>query len=377
MKNSSSKICTIDRNQWETLFQNALIPTMEASPVWAEGVLRNFSVPGETILAAYDQTERHSGLTAIMPMTQHSWRSGYPGTVLRTKASDFTYTGVPLIDRDYPTQAFLSLMVHGKQKYGADGVVFNNFPDDEVLANMLKEVEASGLQYHFLERRERAKLDCNQTFGSWFNHALSTKRRKEYRRLRARLNEQGKLVSETKKAHESIDSWIEQFLQIEATGWKGRRGTAIASTSTNTAFFREILPQIDKRGELVFWRLTLDGIPVAMLFSVIANDRAWLVKIAYDERYHRYSPGVLIILDATAWFLENRRVSIVDSCAQPNHPMIDHLWREKIQLADIMVSTPSTSKVKFAMLVRIEQMKRLLRGIAKAIYNKMMARKSV
>jgi hypothetical protein len=30
-------------------------------------------------------------------------------------------------------------------------------------------------------------------------------------------------------------------------------------------------------------------------------------------------------------------VAFADSCATPDHPMIDHLWRERLAMADLMI----------------------------------------
>ncbi len=371
------EINTIDDKQWDMLFRNALIPSVGAMPVWTRGIFKYFAGAKEEILVAHTIAENQKELCALMPMSVKSWTSGYPGVVLKTKFSDFTLSGTPLIHRSNSAQAFLNLMKNAAQKFTANAVIFNNAPGDGEMNKLLKKMENYGLQWHVLERRERAILFCDKNFDTWYTEALPKKKRKEYRRLRKRLGEQGKLLSESAMADESIEPWIEQFLQLEAAGWKGNRGTAIASTAANTAFFREVLPHLSQRGELVFWRLTLDGKPIAMLFALISNDRAWLVKIAYDEQYQRYSPGVLIVLDATQWLLKHKQVSMVDSCAQPNHPMIDHIWRERLKLADIMISTPGTSPKKFAALIKIEQIRRGLRRFAKSTYYKMMGRRTV
>lgn len=367
----------LDDKQWDALFQIPFVSTVGAMPIWTRGIFKYFAESGEDALLAHKVNETSQLLCALMPMSLQSWASGYPGAVLKTKSSDFTLSGTPLIHRDNPTQAFLRLIRNAKLKYGANAIIFNNCSGDGTFIKLLEEIAAFGLQWHILERRERAILFCEKDFDSWYGEAIPKKRRKEYRRLRNRLAEQGKLVSETRMADEPIEPWIEQFLLLEAAGWKGGRGTAIASTATSTAFFREILPQLSQRGELMFWRLTLDGKPLAMLFALISNDRAWLVKIAYDEHYQRYSPGVLIILDATQWFLETGKFFMVDSCAQPNHPMIDHLWRDRLKLADLIISTPETSRIKFAAFIKIEQLRRGIRRTAKSAFYKITGRRAV
>ena len=33
-----------------------------------------------------------------------------------------------------------------------------------------------------------------------------------------------------------------------------------------------------------------------------------------------------------------RRSQFADSCATPDHPMIDHLWRDRLAMADLMIA---------------------------------------
>jgi len=46
----------------------------------------------------------------------------------------------------------------------------------------------------------------------------------------------------------------------------------------------------------------------------------------------------------------------VDSCATPDHPMIDHLWRERLPIADWLVALePGTT---FGLACRLETARR-------------------
>jgi hypothetical protein len=67
---------------------------------------------------------------------------------------------------------------------------------------------------------------------------------------------------------------------------------------------------------------------------------AWFWKIAYDESAARASPGVQLTLDLTQWLLRERDRAWCDSCATPDHAMIDHIWRERLNLCDLMIALP-------------------------------------
>ena len=46
----------------------------------------------------------------------------------------------------------------------------------------------------------------------------------------------------------------------------------------------------------------------------------------------RASPGVQLLLDVTQTLLADAGIARANSCATPDHPMIDHVWRERLAL---------------------------------------------
>ena len=83
--------------------------------------------------------------------------------------------------------------------------------------------------------RRRAALACGD--GATFETPIAAKRRKEWARLKRRLMERGRLDFEWSGDPASI----EDFLRLEAAGWKGARGTALKADPERAAFAREML----------------------------------------------------------------------------------------------------------------------------------------
>ena len=81
-------------------------------------------------------------------------------------------------------------------------------------------------------------------------------------------------------------------------------------------------------GRLERLSLTLDGRPLAMLATFLSPPGAFSYKTAFAEDFARFSPGVLLQRENLA-ILERPEIAWTDSCAQADHPMIDHLWRER------------------------------------------------
>jgi hypothetical protein len=85
-----------------------------------------------------------------------------------------------------------------------------------------------------------------------------------------------------------------------------------------------------------------------------SGDTAWCWKIAYDEQHARASPGVQLMLQATKTLLAEPGLSHIDSCAAPDHPMIDHIWRERLPLADRLVRPGPDGGAAFALTRLLE-----------------------
>jgi len=99
-------------------------------------------------------------------------------------------------------------------------------------------------------------------------------------------------------------------------------------------------------------RLLIDGRPIAATIVLRSGRSAWFWKIAYDEAFARFSPGVMLSVEVTSELAEDTRLARTDSCAAANHPMIDHLWRERLPLSDRMIAVQP--QAPFALARRLE-----------------------
>jgi hypothetical protein len=84
-----------------------------------------------------------------------------------------------------------------------------------------------------------------------------------------------------------------QFLNLEASGWKGKDGGAIACNPTAVRFYENALRDASSRGHLKLQALMVSGKPVAMELGLMMNKKAYSPKVAYDEAFSRCSPGAL------------------------------------------------------------------------------------
>lgn len=174
---------------------------------------------------------------------------------------------------------------------------------------------------------------------AYLRRTLSTGVRKEHRRQRNRLGELGRLEFITVREADEVDDWMENFLLLEASGWKAREGSALRTHADQRAYVREVARNGFARGQVLLQGLFLDGQPLAMLFSFRAGTVCFAFKIAYDEAFAKYSPGVQMSLDVLAHLDTDSRVAWIDSCAEPDHSMINRLLKDRRTIQTVLVST--------------------------------------
>jgi len=207
--------------------------------------------------------------------------------------------------------------------------------------------------------RRRAALpvgpDCD------FEAGLDARRRRRSTRQRRRLAELGRLEASALEGAPGIEA----FLALERQGWKGARGSALVLDPARAAFAREMLAGFAARGALRVHSLALDGAPIAIGVALVSGDRGFYWKIAYDERFAKYSPGAQLTLDLSRRLQREPGLTLIDSCAAPGHPMVDPLWRGRINLVDLALAIRPDSERAFAAALAVDSARRSLRELAK------------
>ena len=163
--------------------------------------------------------------------------------------------------------------------------------------------------------------------------AIGKKRHKEFNRLRRRLAEAGPVTFELARSPATVALALQGSLALEAKGWKGAAGTALVQDPELRRFAETAVDALARRGQARVARLLLGSQPIACIVTLQSAGGAWCWKIAYDESLARFSPGVQAMMELTEALLADEAVAFADSCATPDHPMIDHLWRDRLAMA--------------------------------------------
>jgi CelD/BcsL family acetyltransferase involved in cellulose biosynthesis len=116
-----------------------------------------------------------------------------------------------------------------------------------------------------------------------------------------RLEEQGSVAyRRVDGGDEEVEAFLGQFFALEAAGWKGARGTAIAGDPRLVAFYRGVAHAAAREGWLALRALEVSGRPVAMHFGLLHRGVYSFPKPAYDEALAACSPGQLLFREVLA-----------------------------------------------------------------------------
>ncbi|MBO9499473.1 MAG: GNAT family N-acetyltransferase [Novosphingobium sp.] len=274
--------------------------------------------------------EADGELAGLMPVSLEDRYYGHPLPQWCNWMHGNCFLGAPLVARGLE-RAFWRALLGWADRQAGKGLFLHlaRMPLDGALDDALRAVLAEqGRPVALVHREERALLRSDLSPDAYLEAALSAKKRKELRRQFNRLAEEGTLRFERRRDAEAIAEWTEAFLWLEASGWKGKTGHAMANDRETTALLIAALEGAAERGRLERLTLSLDGAPIAMLANFLAPPGAFSFKTAFDERYARFSPGVLLQRENLA-LLDRTETDYCDSCASADHPMIDHFWRER------------------------------------------------
>ncbi|MFO6445593.1 GNAT family N-acetyltransferase [Erythrobacter sp. NE805] len=311
---------------WERLVARASEPNPFFEPWFLLPSLRGFDAAGAVRVAAWFDGGRLAGL---LPLQRSAAYYGHRVPHLCGWLHPNAFGGVPLIAAGHEEAFWRALLAHCDRHPGA--ALFAHFPllpaEGPAHAALLRVLAAEGRAHYASAEETRALLAGTSGAADYLAHALSPKKRKELRRQRNRLAEEGALTIERLEGDEDLAAWTAEFLALEAAGWKGEAGSALACAPATQALFAETLEGAAAAGRLERLALRLDGRAVAMLVNFITPPGAFSFKTAFDEAYARFSPGMLLQLENLA-LIERPGVRWADSCAAEGHPMIERLWRD-------------------------------------------------
>ena len=286
----------------------------------------------------------HSQLLGLLPLGPGNRFGRWPVPHVQNWVHHNCFLGTPLVRKGFE-QAFWEQLLTALDLSDWPGFLHINGmtiggPLDQALRVVCGDHKR---RCDLVHSEARALLQSDLSSEAYYEATVRTKKRKELRRQAKRLDELGDVTYGQYPGAEGLDQWIDEFLHLEKTGWKGANGSALDSSPRTRAFFQQALAGAAAAGQLERRDIRLDGKPLAMLVNFLSSDGGFGFKTAFDEEYSRFSPGVLLQIDNLN-FLDQPAIGWIDSCAAEHHPMIDSIWSGRRHIGRFSIELEGVSR---------------------------------
>jgi hypothetical protein len=361
-------LTSVPVSEWQALAERAIEPNGYYLPAWELAV--NASAPGRTGVAALcawgeaspnelapsqPEPDQPAKLTGLLPVVS-LWRACKIPLPALASASPYGTLCTPLLDRAHAEDAAKTLMNEAR-KAGAHALVLRDVSlNGAAMKAFASALRQEALQPVVLHSHLRACLDARREADDVLRDALSAKKLKELRRQRNRLAEHGDVRFTIARSTDEVARAVEVFLTLEASGWKGERGTALRQNQGDLGFIRNATRGLAETGQCEIVTMHAGDTPVAAAVVLRHLDRAFYFKLGIDEAFSKFSPGVQLTLDLTRHLCSDAVIATADSTASANHPMINPIWRGRLKIGDVMIplrrNDPVVSVIHVALAAR-------------------------
>ncbi len=331
------------RKQWEklqneSLYQNA---TMECS--YLTPALTHLADESVRLLVVEKCTGSETELVGLIPFETKKLY-GLPLRGIEIWKHDHSFDTTPLLHSQFAVQAWEAVckfLANEKTALLSLDTVSAEPAFESVLQVVQKKL---GLQRFQRDAFQRAALFPGQSAEVYMKQHCSKNARKNKRRMDRKLAELGDVEYKLSDKNSDWEYLANEFVRLEESGWKGREGTSLRSNPQTEAFYRDLVRQSAAAGKARFVTLSIDGVPIAMLSDIRAGrsgQTVYCYKSAFDESYHKFSPGKLCELENIEFLHNDNTIEIADSCTSPENEIHNNIWGQKLAFQKVVFSLQS------------------------------------
>ena len=312
-------------------------PNPHLTPSAVAAAARYAGGGGVVILSAWRSEalgmESLAGIWALH--RRRGWRSGFSAVLQAPLLPLYEVSSAPVLDRDQAQAAAAALLRHVAAS--ADLPKTLSLPllplEGETFAALQGACTERGARLTLFERWSRPVMiaQAGDDAERYLRRALGQGYKKRMQQFRA-IGRSG-VVSFSRERGEAARAAFETFLALEAAGWKGEAGTAIARLPAAAAYFRDLVAHLAGSDAVQVDALRLDGKPIAMGVLVESGGVRNFLKIAYDEGSARHSPGRALTIAMIQADFAGRPAAFFDSGAGDGVDAGTYVWGERRVMA--------------------------------------------
>ena len=325
------------------------------------------------MLCLWETIDTDRSLRLFMPVRVN--KIGLPRhKVLQPLSNEFMPVGTPLIDADCAGEAaetLLRLLADPELSLPSILDLTHQRQCSESFQILVEAAKSLGLKTADTEIHQRAALVPKNTSGSFTEMSLGKKRKRELNRQLKKLETTGEVTFSTARTEEEVLDAFEGFMTLELKGWKGKRGTALYNHKKIAAFSRQIVAELAVKNGCEVFTLKHDNKNIAAVIMLGRNGHLVPWKMAFDESYGSFSPGMQIMAEATDQLINRKDFKEADSLAVSGHWMMNRVWPDRITMQDLAIALTPQGEQDLHELVRAKTRLSSIKKFAKMTLQKL------
>jgi CelD/BcsL family acetyltransferase involved in cellulose biosynthesis len=343
--------------EWEALAADAAEPNPFYEHWMLLPALEAYGAADFRCLAVWES----GTLAGLFPLRRERTFHGLPVRALGSwRHRNMLLCGTPLVHAKFATRAITALLQSGH----APLVEFDWIAAGGAFYGALAEAAvASGLPWLVTDAYTRAMLVRSRDPRARFNSNMKN----NLRRWQGRLAAFGEVTPVRLAPGGDVAAWTDDFMRLEASGWKGRAGTALACRDDDRRFTAAVFAEAFRRGRLQITGLDIDGRALARHVMLAAGEGAFTFKIAYDETYEKCSPGMLGEVDNVRQFMETPGPRWVDSNTARENTSYGRVWKDRRTVQRVAVGVSAAGRFAVAALPLARLANPLVRAAASLV----------
>jgi CelD/BcsL family acetyltransferase involved in cellulose biosynthesis len=296
-------------------------------PEFIASYVRAFEPESEVVVLTATAGDR---LVAVLPMLRKKcWFGGIPLMKLTGAANVHSSRFDIVRSADAAGEASIPAMWSLlKRMPGWQLLELPYFPENGRCAELLAQAGEDGYRTWMYTAQDSPILRMQSDASGGLTWLGSTSRhfRHELRRYARVLEAETGAKPKLTRRNYPDPTVLQEFLDLEAAGWKGKEGSAIQCDPETRSFYDQIARHGSDGGYFCLHSLEVNGVMAAGAFSLTTRDCFFPMKIAFKESLRRGGPGHLLLN------------SILEECAEHGIPELffggakDHykdLWTQE------------------------------------------------
>lgn len=287
-----------------------------------------------------DEDAGRSRLRLAMPFSVEKPGFSVGPSIIRVWSNPFGPLGTPLVDAEDAAESIDNLFdVLGRKSAGLPSILV--MPDLRLNGNFAQLAKAIAISRNLpistIGAFRRPMLESLQDGETYLKQSISKQHLRDIRRQWRALSAHGTLTYNVARQPGEIRHRMEEFLALEASGWKGAKRTAMVVDRYRAAFAREAITNLADNDAVRIHTLDFNGEAIASMVVFITAGEAYTWKTAFNESFAKFSPGKLLVAELTEWHLDDANIVRTDSCAVPDHPIMSRFWEEREDMGTLVV----------------------------------------